>query len=123
MCQHGEKDNPAIALPSGFAEAASLAQLLQDGLLRVTVGDLDIALTSVDGNVVAVGDLCLRCSSSLASGTLGRRKLTCARCGWQYDLARGCLAGLPALRIETHEVRVVEGRLFVATGRPLPPVR
>ena len=122
MRQQGENDISAIVPPSGFEEAASLDQLPPDGLLRVTVGDLDIAMARVDGHVVAVSNLCLRCSGSLASGTVRRRKLTCVRCGWQYDLARGCLAGLPALRIEAHEVRVVDGRLFVATSPPLHAV-
>lgn len=116
MGHQDEKDSPAPGFPTGFAEAAFLDQLPRDGLLRVKVDDLDIAIADVDGNVVAVSDLCLRCNGSLASGTVSQAKLKCGRCGWKYDPTHGSLEGLPALRIETHEVRVVDGRIFVATS-------
>jgi nitrite reductase/ring-hydroxylating ferredoxin subunit len=46
--------------------------------------------------------------------------LTCDVCGWKYDLQRGCVEGLPTLRIEMHEVRVADGRLLVASAIAAP---
>jgi len=76
---------------------------------------------NMDGDVVAIGDLCLRCGSPLSTAALAGAQLTCSTCGWQYDMRRGCVVGLPALAIERHEVRVENGHLFVAVGVLDPP--
>jgi nitrite reductase/ring-hydroxylating ferredoxin subunit len=64
-----------------------------------------IAIFEVDGTVHAIEDGCLRCGSSLSTGMLAGAVVTCRTCGWQYDVASGCLVGLPALRVPTCKVR------------------
>ena len=64
-----------------------------------------IAVFEVDGTVHAIEDGCLRCGSSLATGMLEGAVVTCRVCGWQYDIASGCLVGLPALRVPNCRVR------------------
>jgi nitrite reductase/ring-hydroxylating ferredoxin subunit len=84
--------------------------------MRVTAGASDLLLVNVDGRVVAIGDLCLRCGSSLSAASLAGRVLTCRGCGWKYDVERGCVEGLPSLRTELHEVSVDDGRLLIASA-------
>ena len=72
-------------------------------LLETALGP--IAIFEVDGNVRAIEDGCLRCGSSLTTGKLDGAVVTCRVCGWQYDIASGCLVGLPALRVPTCRVR------------------
>ena len=62
--------------------------------MRVTVGASDLVLANIDGRVVAIGDLCLRCGRSLSTASLSGRMLTCSGCGWKYDVERGCVDGL-----------------------------
>ncbi len=88
--------------------------------MRVTVGASDLLLVNVGERVVAVGDLCLRCSRSLSTASLSGRVLTCVGCGWKYDVERGCVDGLPNLRTEVHDVSVDDGRLLVASAIAAP---
>lgn len=88
--------------------------------MRVTVGASDLLLANIGGRVVAIGDLCLRCSRSLSTASLSGRVLTCDGCGWKYDVERGCVDGLPSLRTEVHDVCVDGGRLLVASAIAAP---
>jgi nitrite reductase/ring-hydroxylating ferredoxin subunit len=111
-------DKPACAAVAavGFREVGTLDQLPPGAALHVAVGDAALALVNMDGDVVAIGDLCLRCGGPLSTAALAGAQLTCSRCGWRYDVQRGCVVGLPALAIDRHEVRVENGHLFVAVG-------
>jgi nitrite reductase/ring-hydroxylating ferredoxin subunit len=105
---------------AGLADVGSLAQLPAGTTMRLAVGASDLLLVNVDGHVVAIGDLCLRCGSSLSTAALSGRVLTCSGCGWKYDVERGCVDGLPSLRTELHEVAVDAGRLLVASAVVAP---
>lgn len=100
----------------GFLEVGTLDQLPPGAALHVAVGAAELALVNMDGHVVAIGDLCLRCGGPLSTAALAGPRLTCSRCGWQYDVEQGCVVGLPELAIERHEVRVDDGHLFVAVA-------
>ena len=73
--------------------------------LRVETGAGPVALFAVGDAVYAIEDGCLRCGSTLVTGPLEGRFVTCPVCGWQYDVAQGYFVGLPALRVRTFEVR------------------
>jgi nitrite reductase/ring-hydroxylating ferredoxin subunit len=100
----------------GFVEVGGLEQLPAGSALRALVGDHAVAVVNAGGRLAAIGDLCMRCGSSLAEGQLLGRQLTCGACGWRYDLDEGCVVGLPSLHVETHEVRVDGRRIFVGIG-------
>lgn len=102
------------ALDPNPVDAGLLEQLAPDAVVRVVGGEFqDIALVNHRGTVFALTDLCLRCSHPLSKGTLTGGLLTCPNCGWQYDVEGGCVAGLPDLRVETHEVRIQEGHMYI----------
>lgn len=94
----------------------TLDQVPVGAALHVAIGEAKLALVNIDGHVVAIGDLCLRCGDPLSTAALAGAQLTCSRCGWRYDVERGCVVDLPALAIERHEVRVDDGHLFVAVA-------
>ncbi len=97
------------------------AALLPDGTIRRVPGrGHDIALVNDGGTVFAIPDLCLRCSHPLSQGALTGGVLKCAHCGWGYDLARGCVDRLSALKIENYAVTIEGGHVHVHTT---PPVR
>jgi nitrite reductase/ring-hydroxylating ferredoxin subunit len=112
------QDQPPCLSPpvTGLLEIGTLDQVPPGAALHVEVGDAELALINLDGHVVAVGDLCLRCGTRLSITALAGAQLTCSGCGWQYDVEQGCVVGLPALAIEKHEVRVDGGHLFVAAA-------
>jgi nitrite reductase/ring-hydroxylating ferredoxin subunit len=120
MCERSDGEEPLVPDAAGFVEVGSLAQLPPGALLRVTVGASDLLLANVGGRVVAIGDLCLRCSQSLSTATLSGRVLTCSSCGWKYDVERGCLDGLPNLQTEMQVVSVDAERLLLASDIAAP---
>jgi nitrite reductase/ring-hydroxylating ferredoxin subunit len=123
MRKMGERidgEAPLASDAAGFVEVGSLAQLPAGALMRVTVGTSDLVLANLGGRVVAIGDLCLRCSRSLSTASLSGPVLTCSGCGWKYDMERGCVDGVPNLRTEMHDVAVDDARLLVASAIAAP---
>lgn len=120
MCDRNDMDDALASSEPGFLEVGSLARLPAGTSMRVTVGASDLLLVNVDGHVVAMGDLCLRCSRSLSTATLSGRVLTCGGCGWKYDVEHGRVDGLPSLQTEMHAVAVDDGRLLVASAIAAP---
>jgi 3-phenylpropionate/trans-cinnamate dioxygenase ferredoxin component len=80
----------------------------------VSVNGTAIAVFNIDGSLFAVDDSCVRCGSSLAAGLLSGSQITCSKCDWRYDVTNGRVNGIPALRIDTFEVRTVGARVMVA---------
>jgi nitrite reductase/ring-hydroxylating ferredoxin subunit len=107
--------------PGGFVEVGLLEGLPPGTAMKAAVGGVDLSVVNVGGRIVAITDLCLRCGGSLSAGRSFGTQLSCAHCGWRYDLSGGCVVGLPSLQFETHEVRIDHGRIFVAD--PAPPAR
>jgi nitrite reductase/ring-hydroxylating ferredoxin subunit len=98
-----------------FVEVSCLDRIAPGAATVVAGADGPIALFNVDGRVFAVDDSCVRCGSSLAAGALDGNHVSCPGCDWRYDVATGCVNGIPALQIDTFEVRVVDSRVMVAT--------
>lgn len=73
--------------------------------LRIETAGGPIALFDIAGATYAIEDGCLRCGTSLASGSVEGAAVVCRTCGWRYDPVSGCVVGLPALRLATYAVR------------------
>lgn len=115
MCERNDVEGRFESDKVDFVDVGSLKRLPSGTTTPVTVGVEIFTLVHVDGRVIAVGDLCLRCGRSLSAASFAEGLLTCRGCGWKYDVHRGCVDGLPRLRIETHEVCVRDGRLLLAS--------
>ena len=88
-----------------LADSSVRSPLAPGARLLLETASGPIAIFEVGGGVCAVEDGCLRCGSSLSTGTLAGTVVTCSFCGWQYDVASGGLVGLSALRLPTCKVR------------------
>lgn len=88
-----------------LAKPATEAVLAPGGRLLVDAGTGPVALFEVAGTVRAFADGCLRCGASLLTAAQRGAVVTCGTCGWQYDIARGCVVSLPALRLPAFDVR------------------
>jgi nitrite reductase/ring-hydroxylating ferredoxin subunit len=91
------------------------------GIVVTIAGDA-IALYNVGGRIFALDDHCVRCGSSLASGVLEGALVSCSGCDWQYDVTTGCVCGVPALCIDTFEVKI-EGPWVLVAAPPRPSPR
>jgi nitrite reductase/ring-hydroxylating ferredoxin subunit len=101
------------AVARGPIDAGLLARLPPGTTIHLSCDGHEIALVNDRGTVFAIADLCLRCSHPLSDGTLAGGRLVCAHCGWEYELESGCVAGLPALKVETHRVLIEGGRIYL----------
>ena len=105
----------------GFVDLGSLNEVVTEDPIVVTVGDITIVLFNADQRMFAMDHSCARCNSSLADGKLQGEYVTCVVCGWQYDITTGRMTRLPALCVDTFEVRVVALRVML--GANLRPQR
>ena len=103
------------AARSTFVEVALPSPLAAGQATTVAIPAATIALFNVDGRVFGIADACVRCGDSLSSGTLRGAVVTCAGCGWQYDVTTGCVNGVPALKTDTFKVKVVGPQVVLAS--------
>jgi nitrite reductase/ring-hydroxylating ferredoxin subunit len=102
---------PAMAQ---FVEVARLDRIVAGAAAVVTVCEVAVAVFNVDGFLYAVEDVCMNCGSSIAAGVLLGGDVTCSGCKWRYEVTTGRVKGVPALRINTFEVKTVGARIMVA---------
>jgi nitrite reductase/ring-hydroxylating ferredoxin subunit len=87
--------------------------------LSTVIAGETIAVFNVAGRLYAIDDACILCGTSLAGGLIDGTSVVCASCDWRYDLASGCVHGIPGLRSETFEVAVVDAHVMV-DAMPMP---
>ena len=98
-----------------FFDIARLDQIAPGtAIALVTATGSVVALFNVAGHIFTLDDSCIRCGSSLAAGSLRGAEIGCSGCDWQYDVTTGCVNGIPALRIDTFETKIVDARIIVA---------
>jgi len=100
-------------------EIALVEQLVPGSATCATVAGSNVALFNVNGRLFATDDACVRCASSLAKGRLEGHVVACGTCGWQYDVTTGCVAGLPGMRINRFQVKIVDAHTVLEIS-PLP---
>ncbi len=75
------------------------------GRAFVKVQGHDIALFDIEGCLHAVGDSCPHGGASLSRGRLDGHLLQCPAHGLRFDLVRGHLCNVPAVRLQRYLVR------------------
>ncbi|WP_434667483.1 non-heme iron oxygenase ferredoxin subunit [Paraburkholderia sp. A3BS-1L] len=102
-------------------DVCSVAELLPGDMKCVLLGDARILLSNVDGKVYATSDICSHALAYLSDGFLEGSVVECPLHGAQFDVTTGKALSAPADGdIETYEVRVADGRIFVAIEQPVP---
>ena len=101
-----------------LVKVARLDQIVPGKGTAVQLEGHPVALFNAGGKVRAVDDSCVRCGTSLAAGSLAGDDLRCPGCGWHYDVATGCVAGVPGLCIDTFAVSVADSDVMLATESP-----
>jgi nitrite reductase/ring-hydroxylating ferredoxin subunit len=112
-----------VVLPTArFVDVGPEDGLASGATMRSCIGDIAVAVFNVDGRIYALEDFCFRCGSSLAAGGVSGLVVTCMRCHWQYHVASGSVQGLPSLRLDTFEAKIVDARIMIAsTASRVPP--
>ena len=100
---------------AAFVEVASVQELPPGTGRTFHVGDKEIAIFNVDGEVYAIDDACAHAGASLGAGKLQGKVLTCRAHGFRYDVTTGGSrrAALESLRIR--QKCPTEGSLWPST--------
>jgi nitrite reductase/ring-hydroxylating ferredoxin subunit len=111
-----------------------LDEIPEGGGVLVEIGERDIGIFKVDGELRAYENRCLHQGGPVCTGTIlgrtrlilndvgevlaevdddGEKRLVCPWHGWEYDLATGELAHDRRYRLRRHEVLVEDGIVYV----------
>jgi nitrite reductase/ring-hydroxylating ferredoxin subunit/uncharacterized membrane protein len=108
-------DNTAFDIPpADWTDALGDAELAEGALAKATVGDVDVVLARIDGQVHALADKCAHRGGPLSEGKIVDG---CVECPWHFSrfrLSDGSLErGPSAYPQPAFEVRARDGRLEV----------
>ena len=88
------------------------------GRALVRTGQRCIAVFHTEGQLYAIDDSCPHQGASLAGGALSGRLVQCRAHGLRFDLASGCMPGVPDLRVATYPIQIEGGRVFLHLPDP-----
>jgi len=96
-----------------FIEVARLEQVPPGTGATFTVADKQVAIFNVGGTIYAMADGCLHQGSSLGSGKLEGKIVTCRSHGWRYDVTAGNTLHVPDYGVASYATKVVEDKILV----------
>lgn len=93
--------------------SAGPADSFDEGVHRVTVGEREVVVARLDGELFAFNRLCPHVAGDMDRCEISGTIVTCPFHGWRFDLAAGGKEthGYTALR--TYAVRCEDGKLLV----------
>jgi nitrite reductase/ring-hydroxylating ferredoxin subunit len=96
-------------------DVCAAAEILPGEAKCVLLDEKRILLARVDDRIYAVSDVCSHACAYLSEGFLDGTIVECPLHGAQFDVTTGKVLSPPADRdIETYNVTVTDGRVFVA---------
>jgi 3-phenylpropionate/trans-cinnamate dioxygenase ferredoxin subunit len=100
-----------------FVKAATLSDVPPGRVLLVEIGEDDVALCNVDGEIYAIADVCTHDGGALGQGYLVGDEIECPRHGARFNVRTGQVTTLPAVvPVPTFEVMVDGEEILVDTG-------
>ena len=97
-----------------YHKVASVGEVPMGSGKLVEVVEQEIALFNFNGEHYAVSDMCPHRGASLAEGFLDGGKVFCPWHCFDFNLKTGDCTMVPSLRIQTYEVKIEGGDIFVA---------
>ena len=97
-----------------FYQIAELSDLADGEQLYVEIGDLELVVFNIAGEVFAIGDVCSHDGAPLGEGEIEGHEVVCPRHGARFDVRSGKVTALPAVEdIPAYPVRITEGQIEV----------
>jgi 3-phenylpropionate/trans-cinnamate dioxygenase ferredoxin subunit len=90
-----------------FVKAGKVSEVPPGRVKVVEIGDEDVALCNVSGEILAVANVCTHDQGPLGEGYLLGDEIECPRHGARFNVRTGAVKTLPAIiPIPTFEVRI-----------------
>jgi 3-phenylpropionate/trans-cinnamate dioxygenase ferredoxin subunit len=97
-----------------FYKVADYSELDNGEQLSVEIGDVELVVFNIAGEVFAIGDVCSHDGASLDEGDVEGFEVVCPRHGARFDVRSGEATALPAVEeIPSYLVKVREGKIEV----------
>jgi len=96
-----------------FQRAIDAASLAPGTCTEVVVGSRALAIYNVDGTFYATANQCLHRGGPLGQGMLSGCEVMCPWHAWSWDVRTGENVANPELKIQSYEVKVVDGAVLV----------
>jgi 3-phenylpropionate/trans-cinnamate dioxygenase ferredoxin subunit len=100
---------------SDYTKACAVADVPDEGAIRVVVGGVPLAVVRSDGEVYAIFDVCSHQDVPLSEGDVEEGAIECWLHGSRFDLATGRPTSLPATRpVPVYPVKIDGDDVLVA---------
>jgi 3-phenylpropionate/trans-cinnamate dioxygenase ferredoxin component len=95
-------------------QACPLADIPEEGAVRVEIGEVPVCLVRTEGDVYAIHDVCSHAEIPLSEGEVEGTTVECWLHGSRFDLRSGKPTGLPATKpVPVYETRVDGDTVYV----------
>lgn len=99
---------------SDWTKVAAIDEIKPGEPRRVVVGDDEVVLARVDGEVMATSDVCSHEYYLLSEGFQEDYEIECPQHGSRFDLRTGAVRNLPATQpIPVYEVRIESNDVLI----------
>jgi nitrite reductase/ring-hydroxylating ferredoxin subunit len=97
-----------------WIKIADVAEVPEDGTLRVFIGGEPVCLYNLAGRIYATHDLCTHGQASLADGFVDGEQIECPLHQGRFHIPTGRAVGPPCtVDVRTYSVRVRDGSVFL----------
>ena len=97
-----------------FYQIGALSDLPSGEQLYVDIGELELVIFNVAGEIFAIGDVCSHDDGPLGEGEIEGYEVICPRHGARFDIRSGEATELPAVvAIPAYPVRITDGQIQV----------
>ncbi|MDX6202795.1 MAG: 3-phenylpropionate/trans-cinnamate dioxygenase ferredoxin component [Frankiales bacterium] len=100
---------------SDYLKACAVADVPDEGAIRVIVGGIPLAIVRSDGEIYAIYDVCSHQDVPLSEGDVEDGAIECWLHGSRFDLSTGRPIGLPATKpVPVYPVKIDGDDVLVA---------
>jgi nitrite reductase (NADH) small subunit len=96
-----------------FVKVCPVDDVPEDTALAVELDGRPVAIFKVGDRFYAIEDLCPHQGASYEGGSLEDEIVTCPMHGWRMNVVTGQSLEAPGVRIETYDVEIVDGYVYV----------
>ncbi|MBK5106755.1 MAG: non-heme iron oxygenase ferredoxin subunit [Anaerolineales bacterium] len=97
-----------------FYQIADLSELENGEKLYVEIGDLELVVFNIAGEIFAIGDVCSHDGAPLGEGEIEEFEVVCPRHGARFNIRSGKATELPAVEdIPAYPVRMINNQIEV----------